>query len=154
MISLFSLSFQDIESQTRQEQIQKADGVILVFSVTDRSSFNHLNKLKKCIIRSAKKDMDKLPAILLGNKADLCHLRTITVSEGAQLAKELGCQYYEVSASDGSVEIVDAFHDLYREIYRAEKRAKVKKVSARLQLRQTIKNFTDRHLYRSRTNTL
>ena len=132
----------------------KADGIVLVFSVTDRSSFNYLQNFKRCVFRSDKKDMDKLPAILLGNKADLCHLRTITVSEGAQLAKELGCQYYEVSASDGSGEIVDAFHDLYREIYRAEKRAKVKKVSARLQLRQTIKNFTDRHLYRSRTNTL
>ncbi|XP_071478828.1 ras-related and estrogen-regulated growth inhibitor-like [Diadema antillarum] len=143
----------DFESSSRIEQIRGSDAFVLVYSVTDRSSFIYLHKLKRFIFKS-RRDLDRAPTLIIGNKVDLCHLRKVTTQEGVQLAKDYGCAYCEMSASEGFVPVVDAFHDLYREFYRAEKRAKVKKITSRLQLRQTIKNFTDRHLYRSRTNTL
>ncbi|XP_071792194.1 ras-related and estrogen-regulated growth inhibitor-like [Asterias amurensis] len=144
----------DCESATRQELIRSSDGLVLVFSLVDRESFNYLQNIKSILVKTPGRDAEKIPAIIVANKSDLCHLRTVASTEGAELAKELGCPYYELSASEGYIDIGDALHDLCREIYRAEKRAKVKKISARLQLRQTIKNFTDRHIYRSRTNTL
>ncbi|XP_071506306.1 GTP-binding protein Rit2-like [Diadema antillarum] len=144
---------EDFESSSRIEQIRGSDAFVLVYSVTDRSSFIYLHKLKRFIFKS-RRDLDRAPTLIIGNKVDLCHLRKVTTQEGVQLAKDYGCAYCEMSASEGFVPVVDAFHDLYREFYRAEKRAKVKKITSRLQLRQTIKNFTDRHLYRSRTNTL
>ncbi|XP_038065657.1 ras-like protein family member 11B [Patiria miniata] len=144
----------DFESPARQEQIRTSDGLVLVYSLVDRDSFDYLSYIQQFISRVPGRDSEKIPAIIIANKSDLCHLRTVSPTEGADFAKELGCPYYELSASESYIDIGDALHDLCREIYRAEKRAKVKKISARLQLRQTIKNFTDRHIYRSRTNTL
>ncbi|XP_071943594.1 ras-related and estrogen-regulated growth inhibitor-like [Antedon mediterranea] len=141
------------EDNDRHEQIRKCDGFIFVFSLTDRDSFNCMKELRDRIIRIRQPNDKIVHSIVIGNKSDLSHFRSVDSSEGALFAKELGGQYYEMSASDGYLDIVDAFQDLYREIFRSEKRAKVKKITARLQLRQTIRNFTDRHI-RARTYTL
>ncbi|PIK40821.1 putative GTP-binding protein Rit1-like, partial [Apostichopus japonicus] len=145
----------DENNPLRLEQFKTSDAFLYVFSVTDRKSFDYLKTRVTCH-SSVKREGEKSPPILLiGNKKDLCHLRAVSTKEGETFATEIGALYMELSASENVRDIEDAFHCLYREYNRAEKREKVKRLSARLQLRQTIKNFTDKHLYhRSRTHTL
>ncbi|KAH9489316.1 hypothetical protein Btru_057575 [Bulinus truncatus] len=60
------------------------------------------------------KKVNHVPVILLGNKADLAHVRQVTQDEGARLAAELSCSFMEVSASEDVTKVTDAFHTLCR----------------------------------------
>lgn len=144
----------DENNPLRLEQFRTSDAFLYVFSVTDRASLDYL-KSHAFHCSSNKREGERAPILLIGNKKDLCHLREVPTTEGETFAKEIGATYMELSASENFHSVEDAFHCLYREYNRAEKREKVKRISARLQLRQTIKNFTDKHLYhRNRTHTL
>lgn len=147
---------QDENNPLRLEQFRTSDAFLYVFSVTDRKSFDYLKAHVNSPHSPGKREGEKTqPILLVGNKKDLCHLRAVSTTEGETFAKEIGAMYTELSASENVLGVEDAFHTLYREYNRADKREKVKRLSARLQLRQTIKNFTDKHLYhRNRTHTL
>lgn len=89
--------------------IQWADAVVLVYSVTDRRSFDAINQLHQLAVRAGGAGM---PVILLANKADLLHLRRVDPQQGPLLAGTLGCSFYEVSASEDYSQVHSAFHRL------------------------------------------
>jgi GTPase SAR1 family protein len=72
------------------------DGIILLFSVTDKTSFNDLAMNAKPIRR--KKDQKWMPILLLGNKIDDEENREVSEASGRKLAKEMGAKYMEISA--------------------------------------------------------
>ncbi|KAM3875653.1 ras-like protein family member 11B [Diretmus argenteus] len=90
--------------------IQWADAVVLVYSVTDRRSFDLIDHLHQMIVRAGGANMP--PVILLANKADLLHLRRVDTQQGPVLAGTLGCSFYEVSASEDYSQVHGAFHRL------------------------------------------
>lgn len=53
-----------------------ADGLVFVFAITDRKSFNY--------VRHVKQELDSLcsPMYLVANKADMVHLRQVSTEEG------------------------------------------------------------------------
>ena len=71
-----------------------ADGIIMVYDVTHRESFEHVREWLKEVDRYASPDTCKL---LIGNKSDRTD-RVVTEAEGAALAKELGMPFLETSA--------------------------------------------------------
>ncbi|XP_043985080.1 ras-like protein family member 11B [Gambusia affinis] len=90
--------------------IQWADAVVLVYSVTDRRSFELIDQLHQLVVRSG--GAGAPPVILLANKADLLHLRRVDSQQGPLLAGTLGCSFYEVSASEDYNQVHGAFHRL------------------------------------------
>ncbi|XP_056132050.1 ras-like protein family member 11B isoform X2 [Lampris incognitus] len=90
--------------------IQWADAVVLVYSVTDRRSFDLIDQLHQMIVRTGGANVP--PVILLANKADLLHLRRVDTQQGPSLAGTLGCSFYEVSASEDYSQVHGAFHRL------------------------------------------
>lgn len=128
------------------ETLSWADGVLLVYSITDRHSFNWV---KRCRLhftaqgawpsRSSGGTSPSLtpspppldvtppispPMVLLGNKADMVHLRQVSAEEGEILAKDLECVFSEVAASDQVAQVATAFQDLFREVQGSRKRCK------------------------------
>lgn len=89
--------------------IQWADAVVLVYSVTDRRSFDLIDQLHQLVVRAAGANT---PVILLANKADLLHLRRVEPEQGPLLAGTLGCSFCEVSASEDYSQVHGAFHRL------------------------------------------
>lgn len=89
--------------------IQWADAVVLVYSVTDRRSFDAMEQLYQLAVRAGGAGV---PIILLANKADLLHLRRVDPQQGPLLAAALGCSFYEVSASEDYSQVHSAFHRL------------------------------------------
>ena len=73
---------------------QNADGILLVFNVNDRKSFNNINVWVDDFKKSIKKHTYK-NIFLIGNKIDL--KRDVTKKEAIEKAKELGMKYFEVS---------------------------------------------------------
>lgn len=58
------------------EHINWADGCLLVYAITDRQSFNY--------VRRAKQVLCETPLVLVGNKADMVHLRQVSTEEGTK----------------------------------------------------------------------
>ncbi|XP_029542267.1 ras-like protein family member 11B [Oncorhynchus nerka] len=90
--------------------IQWADAVVLVYSVTDRHSFDLIGQLHQLVARAGRANVP--PVILLANKADLLHMRRVDAEQGPLLAAALGCSFYEVSASEDYSQVHGAFHRL------------------------------------------
>uniref|UniRef100_A0A3B4X5T6 small monomeric GTPase n=1 Tax=Seriola lalandi dorsalis TaxID=1841481 RepID=A0A3B4X5T6_SERLL len=87
-----------------------ADAVVLVYSVTDRRSFDLIEQLHQLVARAGSANTP--PVILLANKADLVHLRRVDSQQGPLMAGTLGCSFYEVSASEDYSQVHGAFHRL------------------------------------------
>lgn len=98
-----------------EEPVEWADGFIVVYNISDRTSFlnaqNILCQIKEARGESCKGEMDKMdiPICLVGNKQDLCHVREVRREEGQRLAAESQCQFYELSAAEHYQEVVLMF---------------------------------------------
>ncbi len=73
---------------------QGSTGVIYVFSVIDRASFDHLSGW----LEEARKNAGNVPGILIGNKSDLLDQRAVTREEAEAFAQQAGLKYIETSA--------------------------------------------------------
>ena len=63
----------------REQYMRSGEGFLLVFSVTNRNSFEELMSFHKQILRV--KDRDEFPMIMVGNKVDLENQRTVSFSQ-------------------------------------------------------------------------
>lgn len=102
------------------ETMSWADGFVLVYSITDRQSFNYIKQAWQHIqdLRGSHgKENQSIPMVLLGNKGDMVHLRQVSTEEGEILAKDFDCNFAEVAAADQVAEVAEAFQDLCREVH-------------------------------------
>lgn len=94
--------------------VEKADGIVLVYSITDRESFRMVSKL--FFVIHEYRDCNNMPLVLVGNKNDEEESRSVSVTEGRELAFDIGASFYETSAKL-SLEVVQAvFHDVIRQV--------------------------------------
>ena len=89
-----------------------ADGIVLVYDVTDDGSFEKIRDWMAQIQANAEKD--ELGLVLLGNKCDV-EPRVVTEEQGNKMAEELHISYFETSALTGQG-IKEAFEQLARDI--------------------------------------
>ena len=91
------------------------NGVLVVYDITDRDSFENLNSWLIEIEKNANKNVYKL---LIGNKSDLEDKRKVTYQEGKDFATSNGMQFIETSAKTDS-KVKDAFELLTQEIIKS-----------------------------------
>ncbi|CCC66747.1 hypothetical protein NCAS_0A01890 [Naumovozyma castellii] len=130
----------------RELYIKSGMGFLLVYSVTDPQSLDELMELREQVLRI--KDTDRVPMVLVGNKADLTEDRVISVEEGIEVSSKWGkVPFYETSALLRS-NVDEVFVDLVRQIIRNEMET-VAKSEARYPSQQ---NLSTRNTSRSNTN--
>ncbi|XP_055517461.1 ras-related and estrogen-regulated growth inhibitor-like protein [Leucoraja erinacea] len=97
----------------KEKQIQWADGFVLVYSICDRASFNIVRQQIQ-LIKSMKDypSTERAPIIIVGNKRDLCHCRTVSSEEGRLLALATHCGFCEISTAETYHGVLVAFHSL------------------------------------------
>jgi Ras-related protein Rab-8A len=78
-----------------QQYYKGADGILLVYDITERNSFEKVREWMKMIQQNTTKD--KIGIILIGNKCDL-EERQVSVEEGESMANEFGVLFFETSA--------------------------------------------------------
>ena len=74
---------------------KNCNGVIVVYDVTDRDSFEKVKEWIESIKENAE---ENIKVILIGNKIDLC--KSVHTNEGRKLAKELKISFFETSAKE------------------------------------------------------
>ena len=111
------LQIWDTAGQERYKSIAKnffhsANGVFLVFDITDKKSFENLNKWIEDVKENSPKDCKY---IIIGNKSDLSDQRTVSTFEIDNFVKEKKSSYFEVSAKNDEG-LNEAFINLSKEI--------------------------------------
>ena len=98
-----NIKFYDTSGQERYRSlapnfIKKADGIILMYDITNRESFDTISRWWNDIFALKERDF---PVILVGNKCDLEDERKVQKEEGEKIAKEYNIKFYEASNKDG-----------------------------------------------------
>jgi GTPase SAR1 family protein len=88
------------------------NGVLIVYDITNRESFEKLNAWLIDINNKGNKFMYK---ILIGNKCDLENQRVVTYDEGKEFAEVNGMNFFETSAKT-TLFVQEAFDKLTEEI--------------------------------------
>nr|KAG5694084.1 hypothetical protein BaRGS_033703 [Batillaria attramentaria] len=96
-------------AETLERHIKWADGFVLMYSVTDRASFNEARRLKDEVYRHRHSD---IPIVLVANKSDLLTARSVTEDDGLDLAGEMDCQKFELSVAEGFTAVGEAMEEL------------------------------------------
>jgi len=109
---IWDLAGQAQFKRVRQSYLANAEAGILVYDVTNRSSFENIDKNW---YREIKKASPDIVLILVGNKIDLESKRVVSRDEGEALAQNLTLTYVETSAKTGE-NIDDAFKMLALQI--------------------------------------
>ena len=73
------------------------EGFILVYTVTEKRSFQEVRRFKEMIDRV--RNYEKVPIVIAANKKDLEHKRQVSTKEGETMAKEFDCPFFETSAA-------------------------------------------------------
>ncbi|XP_047095623.1 ras-related protein RABD2c-like [Lolium rigidum] len=89
-----------------------AHGIIIVYDVTDRESFNNVKQWLSEIDRYASDSVCKL---LVGNKCDLVDSKVVDTEEAKAFAESLGMTFLETSAKE-SINVETAFLTMSSEI--------------------------------------
>jgi small GTP-binding protein len=101
--------------------IRDANAFIILFDITDKSSFNNISKWIDMIRENTNIDVHKYyPILLLGNKSDLTTERRVLFSEANKYAKENKLLYLEVSMHDKDriISCIDTYiENVYNFIY-------------------------------------
>lgn len=88
-------------------------GILLVYDISNRKSFENINRWMKEIRGTSSEDVE---VMILGNKCDLIEERKVTFEEGQTLADSYGLAFFETSAKVGT-NVNLAFQNLIETIY-------------------------------------
>ncbi|KAI1719122.1 ras family domain-containing protein [Ditylenchus destructor] len=91
--------------------MRNADAAILVYDITDRKSFDEIEKWLHEISRCSNYEDPSI--ILVGNKADLKADREVAEGEGISKAAKINAKFYEISALD--TEVIDCIFTMIAE---------------------------------------
>ena len=101
---------------------KKCDGIIIVFDVSNRESFDKINYWVKAIHDN--KDSTKIvKQVIVGNKIDLEKERQISKEEGEKMASSYSLKYFETSAKE-NIGINEFMSNLIADILKEKDNAK------------------------------
>jgi small GTP-binding protein len=117
-VKVWDTSGQERYKSLTRNFYNQADGVVVVYDVTDRGSFNKV----KGWIESVLENKDDINMVLLGNKIDLESRREVLVNEGEQLAfKNNNIAFFETSAKD-NINIETSINCLVKDVLETNSR--------------------------------
>ena len=112
-IMIYDTAGQERFKSLAANYIKKANGILLVYDIAEHSTFENIGMWMESI---TEEKGDKLPIVLVGNKADLTDERQVSNEEGKNLAENKGFHFYETSCKNGTT-VTGCFLDLAELVY-------------------------------------
>ena len=109
-IQIWDTAGQDRFRSITKNYYKGAHGIILIYDVTSRKTFD---SVKNWISQIKEEVSDKVNIILVGNKIDDVQNRKVTFDEGEKMALSFGLPFFETSAKSG-VNIDTTFNELVK----------------------------------------
>ena len=122
----YSIVFWDISGLEKHDSLMESyldcsQGAILVYSKTDKESFDNIKKWFKLVHDKA----GNIPVVLVGTKKDLEDEHKVSEEEGLKLAREIGAiAFFETSAKTGE-NINKAFEEISTKVPEIEVKIKL-----------------------------
>lgn len=114
-LDILDTAGQEEYSSMRDMYMKTGEGFMLVFSLTDRASFEEIASFYNQIMRVKGESVPFVPMLMVGNKSDLVDERQISQEEGIALAQKFNCAYIETSAKTDE-NVTNAFHNVVKMI--------------------------------------
>ncbi len=94
--------------------MKKANGILLVYDITNQKSFMDIDKW----FSEINGEENIKPIVLIGNKSDMNEEREVSTEDGQNLAKKYGenVHFYETSCKTGE-NVNEAIDDLVNQVY-------------------------------------
>jgi small GTP-binding protein len=116
-LQIWDLAGQDHFKWVRRAFYIGAKGVVYVFDITRKDTFNHIFNWKKEVENTS----GFIPNVLVGNKSDLVESKIISMEESNSLKHNIGaCSFNETSAKLGTG-VDNIFTQLTKEMYKKYK---------------------------------
>ena len=142
MLEVYDTSGQDEYLTLWDQCIRAGNGFVLVYSITSRRTFSRLGFLHSQILRAKGQEHVIVeprpfgglptavrgfppPMILVGSSPEGVIEREVPAEEGRERARQLGCEYIEVSVGDYA-KVEKAFYDVIRAIRKQQPRPPVR----------------------------
>ncbi|QRV86592.1 Ras family small GTPase [Ceratobasidium sp. AG-Ba] len=93
------MSYPEEYSTLRDQWVREGQGFILVYSITERRSFERMETFRQALLRAKSRSPPLF--VLVGNKCDQTYERQVMKHEGESLAQQWGCDFFETSARTG-----------------------------------------------------
>ena len=100
-IKIWDTAGQERYKSLTQGYFRNAEGIMIVFDVSNIETFNNLKYWIQSIKTHIDVDNDHVPAIIIGNKIDIFN-REVTKEQGEKFSKEQNFEYFETSAKNGN----------------------------------------------------
>ncbi|XP_030058431.1 GTP-binding protein RAD [Microcaecilia unicolor] len=110
---VFDIWEQDDNHWLHNQCMKMGDAYIIVYSVTDKASFEKASELRIQLRRE--RQTEDIPIILVGNKSDLVRSREVSIEEGRACAVVFDCKFIETSAALHH-NVKDLFEGIVRQI--------------------------------------
>ena len=114
-VKLFDTAGQERFKSITTNYIKKANGILLVYDITDETSFKKIEAWHQNLSSDSN---NILPIVLIGNKSDLVEERVVSTEDGEELAQKLKIEnhFFETSCQSGK-NVHEAINDLVQQIY-------------------------------------
>eukprot|EP00808_Paulinella_micropora_P015039 g65043.t1 len=96
LLDILDTAGQEEFSSMQDQWMRDGRGFLIVYNITSAPSFDEVNLIYEKILRT--KEIDSVPVVLAGNKADLKDQRQVKYDDGQALAKQWACPFFETSA--------------------------------------------------------
>jgi len=115
VLDILDTAGQEDMQMLRRQWIEDRDGFLMVYSMTDKTSFEDLCNFYELIeqVKEEQLDSNGVPLVLVANKSDLADSRKVTKEQGKTRAQEWNAGYVEASAKAGH-NVTLAFEELVR----------------------------------------
>ncbi|ROV95654.1 hypothetical protein VMCG_07547 [Cytospora schulzeri] len=118
LLEILDTAGQEEFTALREQWIRDSELFVIVYSVTYRPSFEAVQKIFEQVLATkgrygAPNGFDSSLIILVGNKSDLEHKRTVGINEARMLSQRLGCAFIETSAKERT-NVEEVFFKLVR----------------------------------------
>ncbi|XP_014671027.1 PREDICTED: ras-like protein family member 12 [Priapulus caudatus] len=110
----------DKEGSNPDRYLRWADAFIVVYSITNRQSFESAQCYMEMISQYLQVNNKSAPMILAGNKMDLERYRQVSKGEGAAMADQFESQFHETTAAEEYEHVERVFREAVRQSQREQ----------------------------------